>query len=300
MLPLVSVVIPVYNVEAYLCQCLDSIISQTLKDIEIICVDDGSTDNSLNILKEYAAKDKRITIITQKNLYAGTARNAGLKIAKSDYIMFLDSDDFFELNMLENMYNKIIEDNSDVVICRYYIYDDQSNKIIGKNNINKTFINNSPFSINTFKNDLFTINPPNPWTKLFKKQLFIENNLQFENYKCCNDLTCICMALALSKKITVVDDIYIYYRANQLGNLTANRGNDYISFILAIHQLENNLKKFKLYEKFYVTFLNRVKGSMKWELSIRNKEQRIKMIKFAKDILSKELYDILYKIGQNI
>ena len=97
--PKVSVIIPVYNVEQYLRECLNSVIKQTLKEIEIICVDDGSTDNSLDILKEYAEKDHRITIITQKNLHAGVARNAGLSIAKGEYLSFLDSDDFFELNL---------------------------------------------------------------------------------------------------------------------------------------------------------------------------------------------------------
>ena len=105
--PKVSVIIPIYNVETYLPQCLDSIINQTLKEIEIICVDDGSTDKSLDILKEYAKKDKRVAIITQKNLHAGVARNAGLSQAKGEYISFLDSDDFCEPEMFEKMYQVI-------------------------------------------------------------------------------------------------------------------------------------------------------------------------------------------------
>lgn len=84
--PKVSVIIPVYNVEQYLRECLDSVINQTLREIEIICVDDGSTDSSLEILKEYAQKDNRFTIITQENLHAGVARNAGLAVAKGEYL----------------------------------------------------------------------------------------------------------------------------------------------------------------------------------------------------------------------
>ena len=94
--PKVSVIIPVYNVEDYLRQCLDSVINQTLKDIEIICVDDGSTDKSLEILHEYEKKDSRITVLTQKNQYAGVARNVGMSVATGKYFVFLDSDDFFE------------------------------------------------------------------------------------------------------------------------------------------------------------------------------------------------------------
>lgn len=90
----VSVIIPVYNVEPYLKQCMDSVVGQTLKDIEIICVDDGSTDGSLDILKEYATEDSRIQIIEQKNAGAGAARNNGMRHATGKYLSFLDSDDF--------------------------------------------------------------------------------------------------------------------------------------------------------------------------------------------------------------
>ena len=102
----VSVILPVYNASDYLHQCMDSIVGQTLKDIEIICVDDGSTDNSLDILKEYEQKDKRVKVIQQKNAGAGAARNNGLSIATGEYLSFLDSDDFFEPDMLEKAYEK--------------------------------------------------------------------------------------------------------------------------------------------------------------------------------------------------
>ena len=95
--PKVSVIIPVYNVEDYLRQCLDSVINQTLKDIEIICVDDGSTDNSLQIFREYEQKDSRVKVLTQKNQYAGVARNTGMNIARGHYYVFLDSDDFLKM-----------------------------------------------------------------------------------------------------------------------------------------------------------------------------------------------------------
>ena len=120
--PKVSVIIPVYNVELYLRICLESVLKQNLKEIEIICVDDGSTDKSLDILLEYAAKDNRITVLKQENLYAGVARNAGLAVARGEYLSFLDSDDFFEPDMHEEMYKKAKEDGSDVVVCGYWLY----------------------------------------------------------------------------------------------------------------------------------------------------------------------------------
>ena len=115
-MPLVSVIIPVYNVEKYLNQCLDSVIAQTLTDIEIICVNDSSTDGSLGILEEYEKKDKRIRVVTQPNSGAGAARNRGLSMASGKYLSFLDSDDFFEPDMLELAYQKAEEDSADFVV----------------------------------------------------------------------------------------------------------------------------------------------------------------------------------------
>ncbi len=119
-MPKVSVIIPVYNVEKYLRQCLDSVINQTLEDIEIICVDDKSTDGSLQILKEYAEKDARIIILEQcNNQGQGIARNMALDIAKGEYIMFLDSDDWYELEACERAYNQIKQNNNDVCLFNH-------------------------------------------------------------------------------------------------------------------------------------------------------------------------------------
>lgn len=119
----VSVIIPVFNAEKYLSQCLDSIVNQTLTNIEIICVDDGSTDTSFQILKEYEEKDSRVIVLSKSNAGAGTARNEGLKIAKGKYLSFLDADDFFERNMLECAYGKAEQDNADICIFESDLYD---------------------------------------------------------------------------------------------------------------------------------------------------------------------------------
>ena len=127
--PKISVVVPVYNAEKYIKESLDSIVNQTLKEIEIICVNDGSTDSSLQILKQYATKDNRITILSQPNSRLGATRNAGITVAKGQYITFLDADDFFELNMLEKSYEKARLTNSDIVVWRAKEY----------NNVTKQF-----------------------------------------------------------------------------------------------------------------------------------------------------------------
>lgn len=115
----VSVIVPIYNTERYLRCCLDSIVQQTLHDIEIVCVNDGSTDGSLKILHEYAAKDNRIKIINQKNKGLSAARNVGLKVASADYISFIDSDDFVHVTFIERLYNAIRETKCDVAGCNF-------------------------------------------------------------------------------------------------------------------------------------------------------------------------------------
>ena len=292
--PKVSVIIPVYNVEQYLHECLDSVVNQTLKEIEIICVDDGSTDKSLEILKEYAKRDNRITVITQENLHAGVARNAGLSVAKGEYLSFLDSDDFFELNMLEETYNKAKTDKSDIVVYESAVYDCQSQQISRFVRVDENFAKASPFAPEQFKDCLFTATNPNPWTKLFRQDLFIKNGLHFEKYLRCNDITCVCAALAVANKISVIQKPFAIYRSNQKDNVTANRANNIDCFLYAVDKLEKKLSDLKLYEMFENSFKKRIVSSFKWELSACSEEQKQSTKVLAKKILSDNVYDILY------
>ena len=127
-MPKVSVVIPVYNVEKFLKECLNSIINQSLEDIEIICVDDGSTDNSPKILKEYSLKDNRIKIISQENGGHAVATNNGMALANGKYLYLMDSDDILELNALEELYEYAENKNVDFVLFPAMNYDNDKNR----------------------------------------------------------------------------------------------------------------------------------------------------------------------------
>ena len=116
---LLSVIIPVYNVEPYLEQCLDSVINQTYKNLEIICINDGSSDNSLKILEKYQKKDSRIKLINQKNKGLSEARNAGLDVAKGEYIAFVDSDDYLELNAYKEAMKVMLQDKNPLILYDY-------------------------------------------------------------------------------------------------------------------------------------------------------------------------------------
>lgn len=136
---LVSIIMPVYNVGEYLKDCLDSVINQTYTNIEIICVNDGSTDNSLEILKEYKNKDSRIVIIDKANGGLVSARKVGVEAAKGEYSIYIDSDDWIELNMIEELVNEVRKTNADIVTSGF-VREFGKGNILETDNIEKAFI----------------------------------------------------------------------------------------------------------------------------------------------------------------
>lgn len=137
--PKVSIVVPIYNVEKYLKKCVDSILEQTLKDIEVILVDDGSPDKCGQIVDEYAKKDKRVVAVHQNNSGYSAAVNHGIEIARGEYIGIIESDDWIDMQMYEKLYDRAIETNADVTKCEFYYY---NSTVIGRNR-NVRFVNNS-------------------------------------------------------------------------------------------------------------------------------------------------------------
>ena len=257
----VSVIIPVHNDAPYLIKCLNSVANQTLEDIEIICVNDGSTDNSLDILNEYASKDSRFKIINQENAGAAVARNKGIEIATGDYLSILDADDFFENNMLEYMYYTAKTEQSDVVICGFYLYDNRSREDIQIEypHIPETLI--SPFRTEEVKDNLFLISLETAWTKLWKADLIKKNNVSFENVPCCNDVAFTCTALACSNKISFTNIPFVHYRVFNKNRLTNNSER---SFIMqkTFSTLYKNLVEKKVYDKYKNSYISFIKARM--------------------------------------
>ena len=238
----VSVIIPVYNVEEYLRQCVDSVINQTLKEIEVICVDDGSDDSSLEILHEYEKKDERVKVLTQNNLFAGIARNNGMSVATGKYYVFLDSDDFFELDMLEKMYNQCENDSADVCICSA----DRYNTVTGEFTpagwyLNTKLVPDTPFNRKTVGNDIFRLCSPSPWNKMFSSKLVKEHNLNFMGLQRTNDLYFVECALALAERITTTKEVFVHYRVAQTQNLQSKNYDTPFCFCDALWELKKKL-----------------------------------------------------------
>lgn len=214
--PVVSIVIPVYNSALYLKQCLDSVLAQTWKELDIVCVNDGSKDASLSILTEYALKDKRIRVFSKENEGKGaaSARNMGLSQAMGEYIQFLDSDDFFEPDMVETLVRKAMDTEAEVVICRGQTFDDEKQIVTG--NMPHPDLQYAPREEAFFWRDcpeyICEIADNYAWNKLFKRQLLIEHNLSFTPIPISDDQDISMIAPVVAKKVAVVDKAFINYR----------------------------------------------------------------------------------------
>ena len=201
----ISIILTTYNVANYIEECIDSLLKQTYANFELIIIDDGSTDNTLNILK---TKYKNLNIVESKHIGAANCRNLGISISKGEYICILDSDDYFEINMLECMINKMKEYDADIAISTAYKFDTLTRKeIITKYMLNeKVFKGFDFFSPLDIKNDIFELTVANAWGKMFKKSLIFDNNLKFQNLKNSNDVLFVFSAILPSQNMTIGEE----------------------------------------------------------------------------------------------
>lgn len=221
-IPMVSIVIPVYNTENYLRQCMDSVVGQTFQDIEILCVDDGSTDQSKTILEEYAAKDPRVHVFSRKKGRVGAVRNFGLKKSSGKYVIFWDSDDWFELHAIESMVNQAEEMDADLCICNVWDFDDETGQVLAHNYLRKPYPETEPFSIQDCPDRIFQITSSNCWNRLVRKDLLDENKIRFPEGDCLEDEVYSMLLLACAKRITLCKKRLIHYRVDRLDSIMFN------------------------------------------------------------------------------
>lgn len=236
-MPKVSVIVPIYNVEKYLEKCINSLLSQTLEDIQIILVNDGSKDNSGNIAKEYEKNNKnRIIYVEKENGGLSDARNYGLKYATGDFIAFLDSDDYIEKNAYEEMYNKAIEENADYVECDFIW--EFPNKI----RVDKQY---------SYKNkkEMLSFVRVVAWNKLIKRQLIIDNNLEFPKGLRYEDVEFTYKLIPFINKFAYVDKPFIHYvqREGSIANVQNERTADIFTVLDNVIEF---YKKNNIYEEY--------------------------------------------------
>lgn len=293
-MPKISVVVPVYNVKKYLEKCLNSLVNQTFSDIEIICIDDGSTDGSNEILTEFQNKDRRFIIKKQSNQGAGAARNYGIEIANGEYILFFDSDDYCELNFLEEMYNHAKKYDSDLVVCSYRKVDDNGNVTESRNPNSPIRLDRTPleecFCYKDFKDEIFELLTPVPWNKLYKKSLLTDNRIKFPNLHICEDIAFVYSCIACAKNIIVFDDELINYRYNRPESMATYRTKYTIDVVHSCLALKEFLISKNLYKELHTAFMNAFKNHIRWEIALCSDKEYKKFLKEFKKLMPNDWY----------
>lgn len=262
--PLVSIIISVYNTEKYLKQCLNSVIKQSFKDIEIIIINDYSNDNSYKIIDEFKIDNRIVVINLTKNLGLGFARNKGLEIARGEYVAFVDADDWIKEDFIQILYTAIKKHDADFVSANYLIYDNITTNIF-ENKPCTTFYKHTDFYNFVITNESIKkeilLNTPNIylWTKIFKKSFLTSNNIYFK-IRFFEDNLFIWEAIANAKKFLFIDIPIYYYRINRENSFVYNHQRKFIIYNSTLFKalkkslLTNNI--YTKYKKEYFSYIS--------------------------------------------
>ena len=289
---LVSIVIPVYNVEKYIEKCINSLLAQTYQNLEIILIDDGSNDNSLILLQRYAETDERIKLFQQKNQGAAIARNYGLRVANGNYVIFLDSDDYFDEKLIELSVKKAEKYDADITIFQAEAFDNVTGMICPLNDkIKKSpqYLNET-FCYKNIKNDIFNSFLIAPWNKLYKKSFLDKHKFEFQNIKRTNDLLFTSETLVKANKIILLDEILVHYRTGLSSNLQSGNQKTPLEFYKALYELKRYLEKNKLYVEVEKSYQKMVFDVFCYNLnSLKTKDKFNEVITFFRSGGFKEL-----------
>lgn len=279
----ISVIIPVYNAEKFLCRCLDSIINQSLNEIEIIIVNDGSTDNSLGIVNEYRRQDNRIQIITQENQGTGMARNNGISLAHGEYISFVDADDYIDLDMYENMYKRASNNKSDIVIARYRRVDSDG-KTLNESQILKGYSKEKIFT-KLFNFDL----PSVSCSGIYKRTLFDNKECLYPIKNIYNEDTATIYKLYyFSKSISILDDVYYNWHYTSLSKTNSISQKHLDDMLIVLDSIKTFLLRYEIYSKYRDEFIKSIfKSILKKSYQIINFENN----RDSQLLLTKNLLD---------
>lgn len=265
--PSVSVILPIYNAAAYAEETLRSLLGQTLRDIEVICVDDGSTDGTGDLLSALAEEDDRIVVVSKANGGAGSARNAGLDVARGEYLSILDIDDFFESNMLECALNAARNDNLDILVFR----SDELYPATGERKpipwtIHEDLLpERRPFAGTDVPRDVFKLFVGWSWDKLIRASFVREHGLRFQEIRTTNDMLFVFSAVVRAERIGVIEDVLVHHRKDA-GSLSVTREKSWGCFYEALCALGGQLRAWDLYERFERDYLNYCVHAALWNV----------------------------------
>jgi glycosyltransferase involved in cell wall biosynthesis len=272
-MPKVSVVIPIYNAEPYLRECLDSVVTQTMSDIEIICVNDGSTDGSGDILREYADRDTRITVIESDNGGVSAARNRGFDATCGEYVIFLDADDYFEPSMLDDVYLRCVQDDAEIGVFKIrYLYTHRDLMVEAHWSLRTEFLPAAtPFSHESVSGSIFSAITPCVWNKMFRRSFLVDKGLRFSpELKRAEDVPFTYVALAQAHRITVVDKALVNYRTGLAGTLQSTVHERPFDICRALVLTRDGLRAAGIFREMERDFVNAALDQLLYALSSVN------------------------------
>jgi glycosyltransferase involved in cell wall biosynthesis len=255
--PLLSVIVPIYNAEKYLEECISSIVKQTFRDFELICVDDGSTDSSFLILESYTKTDDRLIIINQKNRGAGAARNNGFSKAKGKYVCFLDADDFCDICFFDKMLLQIQNEDAEICICEARKFNDSKKRIDGHIRINRRYMpQQRTFSSKDIYKYIYNICATAPWNKFYLRSYLSTNNIAFQETMRANDLYFFLLSFAQATKITFLAEELLSYRTGMKHNSQSTNEEYPMDFFHALIKARTDLRNIGIFGNVEQSFMN--------------------------------------------
>ena len=298
----VSVILPVYNVGMYLGKCLDSLINQTLNEIEIICINDGSTDNSLEILEKYAQNDPRIKIIDKENEGQGVARNIGIDMAQGKYIGFVDPDDWVSTQMFEKMFTQAENLNSDIVICNFIKYEEENNKILRPKYFEKITKPTKTTRIDVEEgkvdrqivDDSLLVSPCYSVNRIYKTQLLKSNNIKFSQSKCYEDVMFVLKSHLATDNISYIPQPFYFYRIRS-GSTLRNIKNLSTYSIHIFKELSEYLQEKNIFDKYYDNYKYFVMMNIIWKDEQFSRKEKQELFANLKNLLSKNDISLVKK-----
>lgn len=290
----ISTIIPVYNAEKYISRCLDSILNQDIEPQEIICVDDGSTDGSLAILRRYESAHDNIHVLTQQNCYAGAARNYGLKIAKGEYIHFMDADDYVLPGSYVKVYETAITHSADYVKTRSRTFDMQSGTFTDRNYFSMSDFPESIYgktgSLSDHQ-DVLLKTARAPWTSFIKRSYLAEHDITFNSLKCVNDRSFYMNVIMHTRRIVICNCFMVCYQVNNKESLMGIRNDNFICLIKSYQLIKDMVKDMPhgLRKKVLAYEFNSLAGGYA-KLNIAQREEvKDLLMPFLKNIIWNEL-----------
>lgn len=266
-MPAISVIVPAYNADRFIAECVNSVRVQDFDDWELIVVDDGSTDETKSVVMSSAADDPRIRYVRQDHSNAGVARNYGMKLARGEYLYFLDADDFIDPGALSSLLQAARDSHADVVVCGSHYYDNETHQVKPIDFTMLCVETDTPLNQGLLPERPFQSFVGWPWDKLFSAGFVEEKELVFQEQRSSNDALFVFLALCEASCVMCLDKDLVSHRTNNKGSLEFTRSKSWRNAIAAMSNIGDELKRRKLDRRYWASYVNWVAHFSYWSVT---------------------------------